>query len=450
MRKKIIIPILVFSLSFIPIYSWSQKREVRGKVLDKETLEAIPFTNISVKATSIGTCSNNHGEFIFYYPDSLIDRDLNISCIGYKSQSLKLESVSSNNIIIIYLAPELYEISEITIRPNQMTASDMVKQVIRNMHKNYARSPYYMEGFLRDKVFNLYDNKNVRLTEAAIEIVKKEFGGETNADRVKVFEIRNSYNYSKLGSLLKEKFNQLFWGYSNHNPAYALLQKCDYTNPATLRKLLKNELYSINFSGMTMYDGNPIQIIDIKEEYVEYMFMRTKSIYAHNLIRLYIDTENYALLKSEFYYIDKHSKEMFSSDMKYFLKNDSVATYVIKQYEKIDENYYLKYASFYGKIHDQPEQNEMGKTLYFNESELLINKVVTNKKDFDRIKHRDLLKKDTPLWDMKYVYDPSFWKNYNILIDKPLDTAVQKDLEEEVPLHDQFIDAGVKNSKNPR
>lgn len=450
MRKKIIIPLLVISLSFIPINSWSQKREVRGKVLDKETLEAIPFTNISVKETSIGTCSNNQGEFIFYYPDSLIDRDLNISCIGYKSQSLKLESLRTNDITLFYLAPASYEISEITIRPHQMSASDFVKQVIRNMHKNYARSPYYMEGFLRDKVFNLYDNKNVRLTEAAIEIVKKEFGGETNADRVKVFEIRNSYNYSKLGSLLKEKLNQVFWGYSKKNPAYTLLQKSDYTDPATLRKLLKNDLYSINFSGMTMYDGKLVQIIDIKEEYIEFMLMRSKCINGYRLIRLFIDSEEFALLKSEFYWIDKHSKEWFSPEHKYFVFNDSLMSFAIKQYEKINENYYLKYASLRGGIFDQPSANEMGKTLYEHETELLINKVIINKKDFDRIKHRDLLGKEVPLWDMKYVYDPSFWKNYNILIDKPLNTEVQKDLEIEVPLPDQFIDAGVKNSKNPK
>lgn len=450
MKKKIIIPLLVIGLISIPIYSWSQKREIRGKILDKETLEAIPFSSVSVKGTSIGTCSNNQGEFIFYYPDSLIDHDLNISCIGYKSKSLKLESLSTNNITNIYLDPASYEISEITIRPNQMTASDFVKQVIKNMHKNYSRSPYYMEGFLRDKVFNLYDNKNVRLTEAAVEIVKKEFGGENSADRVKVFEIRNSYNYSKLGSWVKEKLNQMLYGYSKKNPVYAILQKCDYTDPTTLRKLLKNDLYSINFSGMTFYDGKPVQIVDIKEEYIEYLLMRTKCINGYRLVRLYIDTENYALLKSEFYVIDKHPKEMFSSDLKYFLINDSIMGFAIKQYEKINENYYLKYASLHGGIHDQPSANEMGKTLYEHETELLINKVVTNKKDFDRIKHRDLVGKEVPLWDMKYVYDPSFWENYNILIDKPLDTVVKKDLETEVQLHDQFIDAGVKNSKNPK
>lgn len=450
MRKEIILPLLLSCLCFIPFYSWSQHTEIRGKIIDKETGEFIPFTTISLKDATIGTCSNSSGEFIFHCPDSLKNGEMSVKCIGYKTNTLKVESFKNEEIAKIYLEPEVYEIPEVNVGPNQPTAADFVKRVIKNMHKNYQRSPYYMEGFLRDKVFNTYDNKNVRLTESAIEIIKKEFGGENTADRVKIFEIRNSYNYSKLGSLWKEKLSQIFWGYSKKNPAYVVLQNRDYTDLATLRKLIKNDLYSINFSGMTIYDGKPVQIVDIKEEYVEYMLLRAKCINAHHLIRLYIDTENYALLKTEFYYIDTHPKEMFSSDIRKTFLNDSIMIFAIKQYEKIDENYYLKYASLRGRIHDQPDESEMGKTLYFNETELLINKVITSKNDFDRIKHRDLLEKETPLWDMKYVYDPSFWKNYNILIDKPLDPTVQKDLEKEVPLYDQFIDAGVKNTTNPK
>lgn len=449
MRKTIILPLLLSCLSLIPIYSWSQHTEIRGKILDKETHEVVPFSTISLKDASIGTCSNSRGEFIFHYPESLKNGELTIKCIGYKTNSIKIDSFKSEEIAQIYIEPELYEIPEVNIGPNQPTATDIVKLVIRNMHKNYQRSPYYMEGFLRDKVFNLYDNKNVRLTESAIEILKKEFGGENTADRVKIFEIRNSYNYSNLGSLWKEKLAQAFYGYSKNNPAYVILQNRDYTDLATLRKLVKNDLYSINFSGMTIYDGKPVQIIDIKEEYVAYLMLRAKCIYAHKLIRLYIDNESFALLKSEFYWIETPPKEMLSDQKKTFL-NDSISGFAIKQYEKIDENYYLKYASFRGGIFDQPSANEMGKTLYEHETELLINKVITDKKDFDRIKHRDLLEKETPLWDMEYVYDPSFWKNYNILIDKPLDPTVQKDLEKEVPLYDQFIDAGVKNSTTPK
>ena len=450
MRKAIIIPLLLGFLCFKPFCSWCQHTEIRGKILDKETHEVVPFSTISLKDTSIGTCSNSRGEFIFHYPENLKNGELTIKCIGYKTNSIKIDSFKSEEIAQIYIEPEVYEIPEVNIGPNQPTAIDIVKLVIRNMHKNYQQSPYYMEGFLRDKVFNLYNNKNVRLTESAIEIVKKEFGGENTADRVKIFEIRNSYNYSNLGSLWKEKLAQAFYGYSKNNPAYVILQNRDYTDLATLRKLVKNDLYSINFSGMTIYDGKPVQIIDIKEEFVKYLLMKTPAKNLYNLIKLYVDTENYAMLKTESYLIMNFSKLELDKDFKMYMKQDTIGNFAVKQYEKIGAQYYLKYAGYFGRIHDQPDKSEMGKTLYFNETELLINKVITDKKDFDRIKHRDLLEKETPLWDMKYVYDPSFWKNYNILIDKPLDPTVQKDLEKEVPLYDQFIDAGVKNSTTPK
>jgi len=442
---------LMLAFGFIPGILLGQQAEMRGKILDNETKEPISYCIVSLKNTSTGTCSNNDGEFIFHYPDSLNQCEVTISCIGYLSQHIKLDSKNSNAITTIYLTPELYQLSEINIAPNPMSAEDIVRQVIRNMHKNYQRSPYYMEGFLRDKVYNLYDNKTTRLTEAAIAIEKKEFGDENNADKVKVLEIRNSYNYSELGSPVKEKLRQLFWGYSNKNPLYSTLQSYDYTNSSSLRILLRNELNCTNFSGNTMFDGNPVKIIDIKEEYIKFLFQKIKAKNAYRLIRLYIDMDNYAILKSELYFIIHTPKDSIENQGLHLqFKQDTIMRMAVKQYEKIGGKYYLKYATNFGKIHDQPDESEMGKTLYANETEVLINKIITEKKDFERIRLRNSLKKDIPLWDMKYVYDPSFWKNYNILIDKPLDPTVKKDLEKEVPLNNQFIDAGVKNAINPK
>jgi len=436
---------LLSLMILVQSWAWSQYAQIKGQILDKTTNELIPYCAVSILNATIGTCSNSRGEFIFNYPDSLKNGELNIKCIGYKTNILKIESLKNEEIAKIYLEPEVYEIPEVNIGPNAPTAADYVKKVIKNMHDNYQRSPYYMEGFLRDKVFNLHDKKNVRLTETAIEIVKREFGSENTADRVKIFEIRNSYNYSNLGSVWKEKLYQTFYGYSSANPAYVILQNRDYTDLGTLRKLLKNDLYSVNFSGMTIYDSKPVQIVDIKEEYFEYLFQRIKSNNTYSLIRLYIDTETYAILKSEYFTVAKLSQDKLEG-VKFYFKQDTIGIYSVKMYENIQNKYYLKYANYFGRIHDQPDKNDRT-ILHFNETELLINKVITDKKDFDRIKHRDLVKKETPLWDMKYVYDPSFWKNYNILTDKPLDPTVIKDLEQDVTIDNQFIDGGERNSK---
>ena len=430
--------------------SWSQYSEIHGKIIDKETFQPVPYCSISLTNPSIGTCTNNSGEFIFHCPDSLRSRNLIVSSIGYISKSLRIDSLIANAITSIHLTPELYQLAEVTVDPNQPTATDIVKLVIKNLHKNYPRSPYYLEGFLRDKVYNLYDNKTTRLTEVAVEIVKKEFGNENNADKVKVTEIRNSYNYSKLGSLWKEKIAQAFWGYSTDNPIYTTLQYKDFTDVKALSELVKSDLYRIFISDYTIFDNKPVVIIDFKEEFFKFMFQKLPSKNLYHLIRLYINTENYAMLKTEYYLIEKHSKELQSEGYKIYFKQDSIATFAVKQYEKVEGQYYLKYAGYSGRIHDQADVSETGKSLYSNETELLINRLITNRKEFDRIKHRDLLEKDVPLWDMKYVYDPSFWKNYNILLDKPLDTAVQKDLEHEIPLDNQFIDAGSKNAQTPK
>ena len=415
--------------------------EIQGRILSVESLETIPFASISIKNTAIGTCSNSRGEFLFHYPDSLKESDITIKSIGFKTKIVRLSSLANKN-VDIFLEPETYQIPEIIVGPNQLTATDIVRQVIRRMHLNYSRSPYYMEGFLRDKVYNLIDNKVTRLTESAVDIVKKEFGHENSADKVKIIEIRNSYNYSRTGSWLKKKIEQAFWGYSTYNPIYKTLQYMDFTTVSALKEQLKNDLYRLYISGYAMFEGKPVVIIDIKEEYIKYMFQKVPTSNGYNLIRLYIDTDSFAMLKSEFFTVMK-----LPSNVKLHVKQDTIVVSAVKQYEKIENKYYLKYAGYFGRIHDQPDAVEMGETLYFNETELLINKVLTERREFDRIRHRDLLEKDVPLWDMKYIYNSLFWKNYNILIDKPLDANILKDLGQRIPLDNQFYDAGEKNSK---
>jgi len=78
---------------------------------------------------------------------------------------------------------------------------------------------------------------------------------------------------------------------------------------------------------------------------------------------------------------------------------------------------------------------------------ILVNNVIVDRKSIDRIRNRNEMKIDIPLWNIEYKYNPEFWKTYNIFLDKPLDTTVRKDLELEIPLENQFIDGGLKNSK---
>lgn len=77
MKKILTITLLLTTIS---LTSFSQ--QIRGKVIDKETNKAIPFANVSIEGTSIGTTSDDKGFFTLkkIEKDSLF---VEVSFIGY-------------------------------------------------------------------------------------------------------------------------------------------------------------------------------------------------------------------------------------------------------------------------------------------------------------------------------------------------------------------------------
>jgi hypothetical protein len=69
---------------------------------------------------------------------------------------------------------------------------------------------------------------------------------------------------------------------------------------------------------------------------------------------------------------------------------------------------------------------------------LVVNQVIPQRKAFKRIRIRDTVSKDQDLFKLSYPYHPSFWKDYNLLLLRPLDQQTQKDLEKHGRLEEQF------------
>lgn len=96
--------------------------------------EAIPFANISIDSTFIGTTSNIEG----YYKleiDSFLHKKLSVSCIGYQTQKVII-TYGKNQKINIQLNPKSIEIDEIVIGPRENPAHPIIKAVIKNKDTN--------------------------------------------------------------------------------------------------------------------------------------------------------------------------------------------------------------------------------------------------------------------------------------------------------------------------
>lgn len=74
----------------------------------------------------------------------------------------------------------------------------------------------------------------------------------------------------------------------------------------------------------------------------------------------------------------------------------------------------------------------------------MVNQIITDRSQFKKIKKRNALKKSIDLYSSEFEYNQSFWKNYTILLENPLNENIKKDLYRSKILEEQFKD----HSKN--
>lgn len=408
--------------------SYSQWLKFVGSVIDIENNQPVPYANISVFNMPVGTCTNSYGDFMLNLPDSLAKGRLDISCIGYKSRSFPIDSLVGKDTLLFLLEPREYQIEDVVVVPGENDVHSIVKKVISKINNNYSGKKYFLEAFFRHRVYNRMDNnRTVRLTEAAISIHQNH----TSDDRkkVQINEIRNSNNYAELSTSVGRKLLYNALG-GNQNPIYRTLRVERLARKDFLRKLYENKHYSVSLKDVSFFEDALVYIIEFKQESWEFLFKKYYTTHTYRKYRYYVNANDFAILKAEDIDIS-YNPQMIG------IINDSVARIDFIQFRKLDEKYFPSYVYFYGGIPDMVAENDES-NFYIHEADLMVNDIATRRNDYDRIKNRNIMKKNTTIWDLEYEYNPEFWENYNLLLDHPLNTQFKKDLEFEKPLEEQF------------
>lgn len=422
--------IIILQLIFVGNFVMCQNIHFIGSVFDYESHENIPYVNITIKNEPIGTITNINGDFVFNLPDSFATRHLEFSCIGYENLSLPIDSLKSLDTLLIPLAPKNYQLKDVVIEPGKNDPKTIMRNVLRKIDNNYSGKKYYLEAFFRHKAYNYLNNvKTVRLTEAAVSILKNQHTKEDS--KLQINEIRNSNNYVETNKSFGLKlFYKAFYG-ERQNAILELLRSEKWVNKPRLRELIKDDNYSVALKNVSFLNDTLVYVIEFKQQTFNFLFKKYPVSDNYTIIRYYINASDYAVVRFEKFNI---SHDPASKD---FVKNDSIGVHIILQYKKFDNNYYLNYAYRFGPIGDQVQKID---TVHFyqHEAELLVNELAVRRRDFDRIRNKNQVGKNIALWKLDYKYNPEFWKTYNMLLDNPLDIKSKKDLETEMPLEEQF------------
>lgn len=88
---------------------------VSGLVLNSFTGEPLPFTNIGILNTELGTISNEDGSFALIIPEKHVEKDLLFSSVGYHQHSIKIVPNSDFTDLLINLKPQVLELRQVEI-----------------------------------------------------------------------------------------------------------------------------------------------------------------------------------------------------------------------------------------------------------------------------------------------------------------------------------------------
>jgi hypothetical protein len=108
--------ILCIAFIVVPLFCVSQNtQELLCRIIDTKTSEPVVFASVAIKNQNVGVISDDTGSFrlpITYRSDKII---IIISCIGYKTVEVDVSSLSSNNLNILKVNPQVESLETITI-----------------------------------------------------------------------------------------------------------------------------------------------------------------------------------------------------------------------------------------------------------------------------------------------------------------------------------------------
>jgi hypothetical protein len=118
--------------------------QIRGLVIEEKTKLPVPFASISytINTKQQGMIADKQGKFTI---SAHAIKQLNVSCLGYKTKEIILDTMPSS-LLIIELEEQDFYIQELLVTPQNNPAIRIIRQVLankdRNNFKNYDNYSY--------------------------------------------------------------------------------------------------------------------------------------------------------------------------------------------------------------------------------------------------------------------------------------------------------------------
>nr|WP_029902113.1 carboxypeptidase-like regulatory domain-containing protein [Prevotella sp. 10(H)] len=380
---------------------------ISGKIYDRITDDPIVYGSISLNYTTIGTVTNQNGEFRLNIPDSLRNGIVKFSHIGYQTQEIEAGLLDGQH-INLSIDPQIISLQEVVIRV--VDPREAIKDMLEKREINYSDKPARITAFYREGTD--HKKKNLDLTESVVEVYKTGYNNEAQNDQTKLIKMRRIVNKQLDDTLFTKMKSGLY-------STFVLDIIRDLPDFLALEE---HAPYMYTHSDITMIDDRRVNVIS---------FEQTKHTKAPMMKgELFIDAENSALLEARFEINPKHTEkathwfiEKSSPKIRMTLQE---AKYIVSYRQSDNGKYYINHVR--GDLHFKARI----KGKWFSSPLHLWFEMVNCKTETgDNIKgfgRKERLSPHKIFSETKYKYDKSFWGNFNVILpeDKLKETILDR------------------------
>jgi hypothetical protein len=391
---------------------------LRGQVLDASDDKPIPFVNIILNGYYYGTSSNLEGRFELKIRKDQVDKNnfIQISCIGYENQRIRLGELNFAQFQHIQLNKATNSLTDFVVKGNRLRRKEqnqsktLLMDAIDRIPSNRAKRHYEANTFYRH--YCKEDTSYVRLIEAAMSLYQDKNSQifrqipEHKMD-FQVAQLRRSFDFTAFAKLEHPPISLNFL-LSND------LMNYEFRNP--IRKAL--DLYELAITDTTEFNNEPVAII-------HFNMKKKASNRIHYEGDLYINLRDLAFVRADVRQSRYHSTPY-----------DSVRSIVDKKifYQKIGNRYYPSRAISDVDAKHFNRLNPQESTSHHSHVELMVNEI--------KLKGSPdgFMDEEPGIDELNAIaYDSAFWNSYTVLQSTPLEDEIIQDLSARISLDQQFV-----------
>lgn len=370
--------------------NYDKSKIIKGSIFDQETSEPINYADIYYSDLNSSTVSNATGQFNIVHEKNA-NGYLVFSAMGYVSDSISTKSIHDITNIKLRKSKNDIILNEVVISAKriELSAEDIVKKAQKNIETNYFQNPYNQNFLFQVSQFSTNDSLQIG-EEAIIKTFnKKGINGSTKPENNIFGKIEHLRTNTTIYDKNKWDGVGSMWVVLNRD---IILSKTNVLYRTASYDLEKQRI--LNYEGQKVYQ---INFTNNSPGSYSTGFGYPAPVASSGSI--YIDTENYAVLKYE------HIIERPEYETKKTKKLVKQKHHIVQTYKNINGKYFFNVLELTTTADIFSMDHQLLNTKYFIDK-IVSENIVTNEvhmlsKPLLEIKKGYQIKKNDTFWNDK-------------------------------------------------